>query len=73
MDQIRVMHDVEGQILTIWLKDPQRAVETEETASGLLVMLGPDREVLGVQVLGFTGPLALAEVSARGAAAGSAA
>jgi hypothetical protein len=38
MDKIKVVHDVEGQTLTVWLDDPAKEAVCEETTDEVVLM-----------------------------------
>lgn len=55
METIRIVHDREGQSLTVWLADPQSEAASSEDEHGLIVMKDQAGRVIGVEVMGYTG------------------
>jgi hypothetical protein len=55
MDTVRVIHDPEGQSLTVWFGDPTREAASGEDEYGVIVMRDKAGLVLGVEILGYTG------------------
>ena len=55
MDTVRVIHDREGQTLTVWFGDPARESVSSVDDAGVVVMKDEDGRVIGVEVLSYTG------------------
>jgi len=55
MDAVRVIHDREGQTLTLWFGDPQREARSEQTDDGLVLMRDDAGTLLGVEILNYGG------------------
>jgi hypothetical protein len=56
MDTVRVIHDREGQTLTVWFGDPMReTVASTDDDGGVVIMKDADGRAIGVEVLGYTG------------------
>ena len=55
MDTVRVIHDREGQTLTVWFGDPQREAVSAEDEHGVVVMKDDGGRIIGVEILGYTG------------------
>jgi len=53
MDQIKVIHDVAGQTLTVWLDDPAREHVCEETADEVVLMKDAAGRVIGFELLHY--------------------
>lgn len=55
MDTVQVIHDREGQSLTVWFGDPGREHSSAADDNGVVVMKDRDNRVLGVEILNFDG------------------
>ena len=55
METVRVIHDLEGRTLTIWFGDPSREFASGESEDGIVVMKDDTGQVIGVEILSFTG------------------
>ena len=55
METIRVVHDREGQSLTVWFADPEREAVSSEDEHGVIVMKDEAGQVIGIEVMGYTG------------------
>jgi hypothetical protein len=53
MDKIKVMHDGEGQTLTVWLDDPAKETVCEETAEEVILMKDASGRVIGFELLHY--------------------
>ena len=53
MDTIRLVHDVAGSTLTVWLGDPATEHVCEETADEVVLMKDATGRVIGVEILHF--------------------
>lgn len=53
MDKIRVIHDVSGRTLTVWLDDPQKEHVCEETADEVILMKDQEGRVIGFELLHY--------------------
>lgn len=53
MDAIKVIHDVAGHPLTIWLDDPAKEYVCEETADEVVLMKDSAGRVIGFEVLNY--------------------
>ena len=53
MDKIKVVHDAEGQTLTVWLDDPKKEAVCEETAEEVILMKDASGRVIGFEVLHY--------------------
>ncbi len=53
MDKIKVIHDVVGHTLTVWLDDPAKEHVCEETADEVVLMKDASGRVIGFEVLHY--------------------
>lgn len=53
MDKIRVIHDVVGRTLTVWLDDPQKEYICEETTEEVILMKDKTGRVIGFELLHY--------------------
>lgn len=53
MDAIKVIHDVAGHTLTIWLDDPSKEAVSEETTDEIILMKDAAGRVIGFEVLHY--------------------
>ena len=53
MDKIRVIHDVSGRTLTVWLDDPQKEHICEETTDEVVLMKDKEGRVIGFELLHY--------------------
>jgi len=53
MDAIKLIHDVAGHTLTIWLDDPSREAICEETSDEVILMKDASGRVIGVEILHY--------------------
>ena len=61
MDTVKVIHDREGQTLTVWFGEPSSEVSSSDNEHGVIVMKDKAGAVIGIEVLGYTGhPTAIA-------------
>ena len=54
MADMRIIHDREGQTLTVWFGDPRQEYVCEETGEGVILMKDCDGRVLGFEKLYFS-------------------
>jgi len=55
MDAVKVIHDREGQTLTVWFGKPSSEVSSADNEHGIVVMKDQTGAVIGIEVLGYTG------------------
>lgn len=55
MDTVRVIHDREGETLTLWFGDPATEASSVANDSGVVTMKDSTGRVIGVEILGFKG------------------
>ena len=55
MDTVKVIHDREGQTLTVWFGKPSSEVSSSDNEHGVIVMKDQAGAVIGIEVLGYTG------------------
>ena len=61
MDTVKVIHDREGQTLTVWFGKPSSEATSSDSEHGVVVMKDQAGAVIGIEVLGYTGqPMAIA-------------
>ncbi len=53
MDKIKVVHDAEGQTLTVWLDDPAKEAVCEETTEEVVLMKDATGRVIGFELLHY--------------------
>jgi hypothetical protein len=53
MEKIKVIHDQEGQTLTIWFDDPAKEFVCEETADEVILMKDATRKIIGFEMLNY--------------------
>jgi hypothetical protein len=53
MDKIKVVHDAEGQTLTVWLDDPAKEAVCEETTEEVVLMKDANGRVIGFELLHY--------------------
>jgi uncharacterized protein YuzE len=53
MDKIKVIHDVVGHTLTLWLKDSSTEHVCEETTDEIVIMKDKAGMVLGIEILNY--------------------
>ena len=53
MEKIKVIHDVVGRTLTIWLEDPNKEAICEETTEEVVLMKNKAGEVIGFELLHY--------------------
>jgi len=53
MDKIKVVHDAEGQTLTVWLDDPAKEAVCEETTDEVILMKDANDRVIGFELLHY--------------------
>ena len=53
MDKIKVVHDAEGQTLTVWLDDPAKEAVCEETTDEVVLMKDANDRVIGFELLHY--------------------
>ena len=53
MDEIRVVHDVAGRTLTVWLDDPAKEHVCEETTDEVVLMKDTQGRVIGFELLHY--------------------
>jgi hypothetical protein len=56
MDKIKVVHDAEGQTLTVWLDDPAKEAVCEETTEEVVLIKDATGRVIGFEVLHYRPP-----------------
>jgi len=55
MEKIKVIHDVKGRTLTLWLGDPEQETVCEETTDEVILMKDKNGKVIGIEILNYTG------------------
>ena len=55
MDTVKVIHDREGQTLTVWFGEPSSEVSSSDNEHGVIVMKDKAGAVIGIEVLGYAG------------------
>ena len=63
MDTVRVIHDPDGQSLTVWFGDPTTEASSAEDEHGVIVMKDDAGRVIGVEIIGYGGLCAYPEES----------
>lgn len=53
MEQVKVIHDKEGNTLTVWFSNPKNEYVSEETAEEVILMKNKDGKVIGFEKLNF--------------------
>jgi hypothetical protein len=53
MDKIKIVHDAEGQTLTVWLDDPAKEAVCEETSEEIVLIKDATGRVIGFEVLHY--------------------
>ena len=53
MDKIRLVHDIVGSTLTMWLGDPSTEHICEETADEVVLMKDAAGRLIGVEILHY--------------------
>lgn len=53
MDQIKIIHDVVGHTLTVWLDEPEEEHVCEETAEDVVLMKDASGRVIGFELLHY--------------------
>lgn len=53
MDKIKVIHDVTGHTLTVWLDDPATESVCEETSDEVVLMKNSEGRVIGFELLHY--------------------
>ena len=53
MDKIKVVHDAEGQTLTVWIDDPANEAMCEETTDEVVLMKDATGRVIGFELLHY--------------------
>jgi hypothetical protein len=53
MDKIKVIHDIVGHTLTVWLDDPAKEHICEETADEVVLMKDASGRVIGFELLHY--------------------
>jgi hypothetical protein len=56
MVQIKVVHDQQGNTLTVWFGNPQDEVVAEETGYEVILMKDKDGNVIGFEKLNYVLP-----------------
>jgi len=56
MEKIKVIHDVVGHTLTIWLEDPNKEVTCEETTEEVVLIKNREGAVIGFELLHYEPP-----------------
>ncbi len=55
MAEVRVIHDREGQTLTVWFGNPFDEFVCEKTGRNVVLVKDPSGRVIGVETLHFSG------------------
>jgi hypothetical protein len=63
MDKIKVIHDVVGHTLTVWLDDPATEQVCEETADEVVLMKNSAGRVIGFELLHYYPKTANGEIA----------
>ncbi|MBI4483922.1 MAG: DUF2283 domain-containing protein [Acidobacteria bacterium] len=53
MDKIKIIHDVTGHTLSVWLDDPSKEHMCEETTDEVVLMKDSTGRVIGFEVLHY--------------------
>lgn len=53
MDQIKIIHDVVGHTLTVWLDNPEKEHVCEETTDEVALMKDADGRIIGFELLHY--------------------
>lgn len=53
MEKIKIIHDVVGHTLTVWLTDPKREHISEETSEEIVLMKDSVGRVIGFELLNY--------------------
>ncbi|MCL4513109.1 MAG: DUF2283 domain-containing protein [Candidatus Eremiobacteraeota bacterium] len=53
MEKIKIIHDVQGSTLTIWLDDPQKEAICEETSEEVILMKDSSNRIIGFELLHY--------------------
>ena len=53
MDKIKVIHDMVGHTLTVWLDDPEKEHVSDETADEMILMKDISGCVIGFELLHY--------------------
>lgn len=53
MDKIKVIHDISGRTLTVWLDDPAKESVCEETSDEVVLMKDKTGRVIGFELLHY--------------------
>ena len=56
MAEVKVVHDREGQTLTVWFTDPKQEFVAEETGDEVVLMKDRSGRVIGFEKLNFSVP-----------------
>ena len=56
MVHVRVLHDRQGNTLTVWFGDPETEYEVEETGEEVVLMKDEQGRVIGFEKLNFVIP-----------------
>ncbi len=54
MDKIKIIHDVKGNTLTIWLGDPDSEYVCDETQDEIILMKNRDGKLIGLEILHYS-------------------
>lgn len=63
MEKIKVIHDVVGHTLTVWLDDPKKEYVAEETTEEVVLMKDKAGKVIGFEVLNYESSAAATDPS----------
>jgi hypothetical protein len=55
MEKIKVIHDLVGRTLTVWVGDPKQEFISEETADEVVHMKDKNGKIIGMEILNYTG------------------
>lgn len=55
MGKIKVIHDLVGRTLTVWIGDPKQEYISEETADEVVHMKDKNGKIIGMEVLNYDG------------------
>lgn len=53
MEKVRVIHDVAGQTMTVWLDDPAKEHICEETTEEVVLMKDKQGKIIGFELLHY--------------------
>ena len=53
MDKIKVIHDMVGHTLTVWLDDPAKEHVCEEMTDEVVLMKAPEWQIIGFEMLHY--------------------